>query len=356
MLRKIFNSAALPSYVPQNPTVLVSAVGNDKDRGDSHGYVGLGKIVAEKLGGTYHYIDDDVLRIDYPHITRSEAARAEYLREYGWPDIIFSHDPNHLFPTTDPNAVFPHINLFNERSKDGKKTYVVNNINEALARIYAGRFDLVPHHITPALLREHGQIFEQAYTDIQGPIITVMMADHNSYGLAEKLLPKLKSLPESTVFVCGGRRTDSDSYTEMMASLFSTARDLGLDKQVKILGYDFQKGRKDGAYNPYLGLIDRSEHIILYGDSKSILSETLSRGRALYVYNFCKFDMPASLLRSGAVRNFDKVARHEPLTSPPVNVKNTTEHVANKIVGQYCKHLRREMGFWRGLGAYVLQG
>lgn len=339
MLRSLFNAAARPLYVPEKPVVLVNTAADDCSRGDSHAYMGIAKIVTEKLGGEYRLVTNDMLKTDYPALAPAEAINF-YYRDHGIPDIIFSR-LHYLH--YDPDVI-------GEKAKK-TKPYVITAMNEDLSRQSRFSARLVAHHLTPSLLTVEGKKLAQAYPDMKSPLITVMMADSEYYGLAQTLIPRLKDLPEATIFVCSGRRTDSSTLTVVMGTLESELDKAGRRDDINLLHYDFRANRNTGTLNPYIGLIDRSDHIIVCGDSYSIVSESLSKQQAIYMHRVnTYFTDYLPLVKKGLVKSFDDASG---LSKTPVHVPNPTEKSANSVISGYKSYRCAQMGLLRGLGAYI---
>lgn len=341
MLRSIFNASARPSYWPEKPVVLVNTAGDDCNRGDSHAYMGIAKIVTQKLGGEYHLVTNDTLNTNYPGIAHAEATNF-YYRDHGVPDIIFSR-MHYLY--YDPDVIGAGAKI---------KPYVITGINEDLSRRTRFSAMLVAHHLTPTLLASEGTKLVDAYPEIKSPLVTVMMADSDYYGLAQNLIPRMKDMPEATIFVCTGRRTDSSTLNVVLGSLETELDKAGRSDDINILHYDFHANRNTGAFNPYIGLIDRSDHIVVCGDSYSIISETLSKQQAVYMNRLnTYFTDYLPLAKRGMVIDFNESSRDQPLIKTPVRVPNPTEKTANRVISGFNFHRCCQMGVLRGMLAYT---
>lgn len=345
-LKSHFNHAARASYLPEHPKILVNTVGDDCNRGDSHAYIGIAKIIAHKLGGDYQLITEGTLRVAYPGLPPAESINL-YYRDTGVPDIIFSRMHHCHYK--------PEIIAGDAPKQKLTKPYVISEINEDLSKRTRFSSSLVSHHITPALLVEHGEKLLETYPGIKSNLITVMMADAEYFGLAENLFSRLKDVKDASIFVCSGRRTDSGSLNLMMDSLRYELDQSGRENEINLLHYDFRGNLNSDAFNPYIGLIDKSDHIIICGDSYSIVSETLCKQQAVYMSGHNMFFMDyMPLMKDGLVKIFNTANKHEALVKTPINVPNTTEATANRVISGYKRHLCLNMGLWRGLGAYLM--
>lgn len=341
MLRKIFNRAARPPYLPAKPVILVSTLGDDKTRGDSHGYIGIGKNVAEKLGGEYHYIDEEILAALYPKISDEDDALSAHLDRIGTPDIVFARKFRRWHNGKSINGKY-------------KLPFIVNDVNEDLS---SGRFALkgvVAHHITPEISRTEGQKFSAAYPDLPRPLVAVIMADLNFFGLAECLIPKLKSFPETSIFVCSSRRTGNRAYKDMINTLTSAIAESGAAGRIRLHGYNFKGGQENKSFNPYIGLLHQADHIVMCGSSQSILSEALSSGKSVHLYRSSQ--ETGDLHKKNLVKVFNPLAAHQPLESHPIPPVNLTANVAENIISLYRHSLQKELGPLRRVAAYLMDG
>lgn len=339
MLKTIFNKAAKPSYLPEKPIVLVSTLHDDKNRGDSHGYIGIGKMIAEKLGGAYHYVDETVLQERYADGTDWEKGLYNFVEEFGTPDIFFCR---YIFPA-----------IWSVANEMGKRSFVISEINDNLTPYFSPLRKIVAHHLTPSLLQEEGKKFDAAYPDLPRPLVAVMMANHSTQSLPEILTSRLQTTGPSTIFVCSGRRTSTDSYNDMIGRLKSSAEENGVS-QSQVVGYNFEKDYYDNVYNPYMGLLDRADHIVVCGDSMSIVSEALATGKSVHLCN--NHDGYKSLERKGYISFFNETARNTPLETTAMPPLNRTAHIADRIIRQYRRAQQRKLGFIGAVGAYLRDG
>lgn len=345
MLRKIFNRAARPPYLPAKPVILVSTLGDDKTRGDSHGYIGIGKNVAEKLGGEYHYIDEETLAALYPKISDEDDALSAHLDKIGTPDIVFARKFRRWHNGKIINGKY-------------KIPFIVNDVNEDLS---AGRFALkgiVAHHITPEISRAEGQKFSAAYPDLPRPLVAVIMTDTKFSGLAELLIPKLKDFPEAGILVCSSRRTTNRSYENMMDTLASAIAESGATGRIRLRGYNFNDEQINKSFNPYIGLLNQADHIVICGSSQSILSEALSSGKSVHLYSSCRKEggLYIQLRQKNLLKVFNSYAAHQPLESHPIPPVNLTANVAENIISLYRHSLQKKLGPLRRVAAYLMDG
>lgn len=343
MLRTLFNKAARPPYLPEKPTVLVSTMGDDKTRGDSHGYIGLGKAMAAKLGGVYHYVDEDVLKTDYPDQNERDAFQL-YFQDKGAPDIVFARNHSWQAPLSahDPAS----------------RPFVIHDYNEDIASRFAGKDamdeELVAHHLTSTSLRQEGQRFRSAHPDLKGSLIAVMVADYSSYGLAAALLPRLSSFPQATLFLCSSRRVSTPSYNDTLSSLHKAIFASGMQNRIHVTGYDFERGQKKNLYNPYIGLLSQADHIVICGTSQSIVSEALSTGKSVHLYqDFNRYDCLES---KGYVSVFNAASGTVPLQTKTLAPLNQTEKIADRLIAKYRRAEQKKLGLFGRACAYMMDG
>lgn len=279
----------------------------------------------------------------YPEIKDDyRAALAAHLEKIGTPDIVFSRYRQDWASGDDPDKIYT-------------RPFIIDDINENLGPWRASKREMVAHHLTPEIYKAEGVKFTAAYPDLPRQLIAVMMADDTSFGFSQILAARIKNFPQSTVFVCSGRRTSKGGYNEMISSLAKAFDHRGLKNRVRLLGYDFNSGWKNKAYNPYIGLLGQSDHIIVCGSSLSIVSESVSTGKAVHVFSGnLQHDYKRSL-KQGLVVAFNNAAE-TPIYSPAIPAVNTTEQTAEKIVHKYRRRQQRALGFWGFIGAYMMDG
>jgi mitochondrial fission protein ELM1 len=181
------------------------------------------------------------------------------------------------------------------------------------------------------------------------------MADSEYAGIASQVVSRLRNETEASIFVCTGRRTDTSTLKLMMMNLETELDKAGRSDDINLLQYDFRENRNTDTFNPYIGLIDRSDHIVVCGDSYSIVSEALSKQKAIYMNSSRHyFEDYMPLIKRGLVKDFNEINLDEPFIKTPVHVTNPTERSANRIISRYKRHCCTQMGFWRGMAAYTL--
>ncbi len=318
-------------YNGSRPFVLVDIGRDDPGRGDTHGYLGIAKRVAEKTGADFLFIDHLTLESMYPAPPTRDLKLAQLFTEKGYPDILFSR---RMTPET------------RSRLSDNAKGLIIQSVNETLP----GELDIgsrltyseiVPHHLTPELLAYEGHKFATEYEDLPRPFIGVLMADpqkDEAENLA-KHLASLKTLQDgATVFVCTCHRTAKGNYKRFSRKLRNEAARLGAD--VKIIEFDYKTTEKyfglENTWNPYIGLIDQADHLIVSGTSLSITSEALASGRA--IYSTTGYFSPR-LEEDGYVLDIFDVSAKGSLVTIEIPPLDMASECADKIIETHLAHV-----------------
>lgn len=298
--------------------VMVYIGEDDPTRGDSHGFKGIGQRMAQKLNGRFHYLEDRHLNTLYPGL-RKDRGLKRYLEEHGKPDIVFTRSSYaHRMMT----RITPLM--------------MIDLVNEHISSALLQDDTLVAHHLTPEIFDAEGKKFRENYPDIKSPILAVMMVHiWDTPEFAEKIVSKCAQHEEPlTVFICSSRRTESPHYTALKQEIEERARKKGLEGRLFIEGYNFaEEGRKENTFNPYIGLIQEAEHILVAGESVSMVSEPLAAGKRVMVHGAnTEF---TQLKRKGLVIDFSDCAADTRFETPRVEPVNVTEDVADRLVDRF---------------------
>ena len=312
------------------PVVLVSVLNDDKTRGDAAGWKGLGQSMANMLDTRCMYIDDDVLEALYPEFSGAGTSflYRKFITEFGHQDIIIGR--------LAPDA-FTGMSLYDDH------TMHVSRINESLSSNYLREPELVSHHLTPEILDEAGEMFDQNYPDIKKPLITVFLSVQGPESIedfTEKMTDILQNYKQGTIFFCGSRRTYAEDQIFAVDGLNQKLAESGLDQKFDIINWEFDRQ----GYNPYKGLIARSDHFVLWGSSQSLLSEPLVTGRTVHTYN--NGDNKQSLTSRGYVfdlMNIPEGQGFQTLKQKPLNI---TDQLAEKILEEFNKNRRNELRYY----------
>jgi len=298
---------------------------DDPHRGDSHGASGLARVVADMLDGTYIYVDQSMIDACFKG-EPSEKLR-KYIEKVGSPDIVFGKYARDLCHVTSKPPVL-----------------IEDDINEALSQWGSHEYEeLLCHHLTNELLEDRAREFEIRYPEIKGPLAAVFMGgfdfeDSNMVSLAASKLAEIATLyPEITLFVCPSLRT-GENHGRFMKDLedavwpSSAVKPMHYvtgESNVRLLTQDYEAAISN--YNPYLGLLGKADHIVLLGDSGSIISESLFTGKNIFVAG--DNDCP-ELKKNGYIVDLMEIGdgQFPTVSMPPLNV---TRDVAKKIVESY---------------------
>lgn len=149
-----------PVFNGARPSVVVDcADGDDQNRGDIHGRIGLARHVAEILGAEYKEITLD--QCPDGSLTYLQALMA---REDA-PDFVFTRQ----FIYCDDFAVWHK-----------SAGLVVSSYNECVANTipfdHPLKRELVPHHLDSHVVARQTEIFAQEYAELPRPLVGIMMA------------------------------------------------------------------------------------------------------------------------------------------------------------------------------------
>ncbi|MDE1153810.1 MAG: ELM1/GtrOC1 family putative glycosyltransferase [Micavibrio sp.] len=273
-----FNVNAAPPYNNgAKPLVLVDIAHDEPGRGDTHGYIGIARRVAQETNAEFMYVDNHVLEDMYPQLRDREERLLQLFEDKGCPDFLFSR----------------WLGFRVHQALEEKGTgVVISNINEQLAdslgmphRKYPQ--EIVPHHLSPEELQYQGQRFAEEYQELPRPFIGVNLVSMNEGGtasLAERLAALKNAYPEATFFICSCHRTDERAQRHFMKMLREGLQ--GSEDKFPVVEFDYkaqmaQQGQHN-FWNPYVGLIDQADHLIVAGTSMSMISEPLVAGRTVH--------------------------------------------------------------------------
>lgn len=326
------------AYNGKRPFVLVDISDDEPSRGDVHGFVGLAKRVAEKAGAEYLQLDNATMEQMFPDIPSLAGdpgghKRVERFRrlfnEKGCPDFYFS--------TKNNTGV---LDILNSRASG----VAVRAINESIAphlrdHGILGENDVpnifVPHHLTPAVLSFEGRKFAAEFAEMPRPFIGILAAtiSYSNLSLAERIGGLQESYPEATVFVCSSRRAQSADVARFSRELEESLT--GGKFHVVTFDYCLQM-QNEGAgnfWNPYIGLLDQADHLIMTGDSYSIHSEVMATGKTLHIDNayFCHNGPPR-------FKKLETYRKGEPLNTEHTTPLDVTDNLADAIIRLHRKN------------------
>ncbi len=327
-LSDIFGSKKKP------PMIVVSIDNDNPARGDTHGYIGMAKRIASMTGGKFFFLDDKALEDMYPHIwqypdeeyecRKNDERLKQFFEDHGAPDYLFSRQTS----------------LFMQKYLEQKgKGVIISAYNEHVSEnlgFMLGLGKMVPHHLTPEILAHEGYKFATEYQELPRPFIGVVIA--NLYGDQGKLARKLgdlqKAYKEATIFVTSCHRTGEEEYTDFMGCLRAYLK--ASEGRVKLVDYNYKFHEThegmDQRWNPYAGILHQSDHLILAGESHSMVSEMLSTGKIVHK---AQNILPK---REPFIKNLFDYAAGAPLETPRDTAPDATEVCARKIIGKHDRH------------------
>lgn len=304
------------SSIPLRPrkTVVVVNVNDDQiGRGDTSGRIGIGQALARLTKGTYLYANDDTLRNRFPAITSYQSRLHALITPHGKANFVIGR-------SIPPDLTAPHCQTTNE-------------INETLSNIWLKDQQLVAHNLTPAILADGAQAFKEQHPDIKGPLIAVLMA---SCSFDEKFCKKLADVAaahgEATIFLCGCRRTSDETIDKTQKKIVNA---LGWmhKKSVTVHAYKY---RENDPTNPYRGLIALADHFVVWGESQSLRSEALVRGKKIHLY---KAHDSGELVQRELAHDFEQHPPGKPLVSAEITPLDVTDQVACALLEHKKKNI-----------------
>lgn len=323
---KTFNKAALQKYNGEKALVVVDSFSDDPDRGDTHGHAGIARRIAEKTGGEFVHLDFHSLEALYPHVGGKKDPRQDhnerllkFFDDKGYPDFyITCHLAPEIKKRLNKNAAGVIVHNFNENILDELGVHALPEV--------------VPHHLTPALLQHEGQKFATEYEELPRPFIVVNTATlyNGNTPFAGKLASLKDVYPQATFFVLSCHRVHPAYLEQFVGTL-----EKGLDdkKNFPVVPFDFVLQTcaygKEGVWNPYVGALDQADHIIIEGESCSMVSEALMKGKAIYVE---RRDLYEELAARHIVRDIYAHKPGAPLSSPAIAPVDATGMAARGLM------------------------
>ena len=323
--------------MPTHP-LIYAVIGDDEPtRGDCRAIQGVASAVAAKTNGSLRTINFKEMKSvsGADHITDHKRCLEELMKKDGIPDIVIgvrnSHDPNRDV-----------IDVISKMDNPGQ-TLVVTGNSPKLSGHYTGYDELVPHHLTPENLAREGQKFSETYGDrIDGDLVAVMLTSHEQDNMIRKIAETARHTGDRsnpvTLFLCGCKRT-SESFLEGFRNIIEQSSS-GQDQssQLNIITYHMS----DTADNPYIGLLDQADHIVVSGKSSSIVCEGLATGKSVFTTDDsheCEAGIGMKKFRSkGFVKSFGGWDSDKGFKTEKIDPINATQDVADGIIDDF-KHM-----------------
>ena len=297
---------------------MVNIAHDDETRGDVAGWRGLAHEVSQKLGGTVIEASKAKLKEAFP----DQWDKVSY-------DVLLAQ---FLKAASPPSWVFGHKceKTLNEIGQNPEDVHWVWEVNEWLSEHHLGEKTLVSHNLTQEQLATEGEVFDKRHPFIKKPIIAVMIVSVQDPELrkafAERIVSVMANYPEASIYLCGSRRTWEKPQAELIKEIGQEIERQNLGNKLDLYSHEFSY---KAPYNPYLGLIARAKHFVIYGDSQSMLSECLFSGKTVYVYDF---EEPHKLVRQKLVAMFNNLTGKSITTAREFTPVNFTERLARKLV------------------------
>ncbi len=249
--------------------LVVAYIGQDDPlRGDSKGAIGVAQNAARMLNGRYDYVDALSLSQRFNQFSGYDAQLSAYAQQIKRADIVIGHQSWLLCD----QLVTPPV-VQEDRWNEKYSEYRTNNTQ-----------GLVAHDLTDAALQYAGREFQSAVKNIKGDLVAVFMGGVTSCdqdAIAHKLAAMAATGGRDTTFyLCPSRRTGY-LHARLKSNLETLAKYTPVKLQV--MGDDYPL--LVNGYNPYMGLLDHADHLVLIGESGSMISEALYTKKPLYLTN-----------------------------------------------------------------------
>ncbi len=319
------------SVVKEHKEPLVIAwVGRDTPlRGDSQMAIGLAKLCAEMTGGRYVYVDELMLKENFPKAKDYAEMESLAAKKFGTPDILIGNS----------EAAIACSAYFK-----GGPQIECTHIGETISRRYC-QHGMVPHNVNDKVLAEEKQKFQAHYPQIKGPLVAVMVASYQC--MQTDMIRDLQRIAENyddiTFVFCPNRRAKTDARdlaSQMrydLKTVFSDntlkgyVRHLMKSTKARIIDVDYKQ--IENGYNPYLGLLASADHIIVSGHSYSMVSDALYMGKTVYI-DWHREDYDKLIEDKHIVMAYE-LKKHQTFPTVSKPRLDATRDVASYIASQY---------------------
>ncbi len=312
-----------------NPLIAIIQAWRDRPlRGDLQAGRALAAGLAKELNGTTVYLDPNTLNTLYPETPFYEDQVNQYLED---------HRPAITMVSLD--AVGQGLELNTE------DTFSISLSCENLARTYARsagyKNEIVPHNLTPELFHSEGKKLIDAYPEIRHPLIAVMTTDlDDMHELADELYQRCCEMPEATIFVCTGPRTQGSSYKELAEVYCKRLNATGSQQNINFITYDLNEENLSPPPkpNPYAGLIDQADHIVVAGISMSTISEVLAAGKTPHLYESRSDEKKCGILQRLGLVKFIDPKNPKGFETENIEPINLTQTILNGIAAHFRRY------------------
>ena len=247
------------------------------------------------------------------------------------PDILISCGKRSiyasLFIKKKSNSPIFSIHIQNPKINTNNFDIVVAPSHDKVVGNNVITTDLAINHITPKLLEKHAEEMKDSFGSIQKPICTVFIGgksrnykfhQSNVIELA-KTLDKVMNNNNVQMFIVFSRRTDE------------------FIKEYLKKKYLNQNIVWEGKENPYLALMHYSKYLICTSDSVSIISESVSAKKPVFIYKLPsskRYNRIESFLSTLVKKNYVKILTDK-LEDYSNSYTNETMEVARTINESY---------------------
>ena len=247
------------------------------------------------------------------------------------PEIIISCGKRSIYASLHlkkslKNKVFS-IHIQDPKINPDKFDLVITPVHDNLNGKNVIKTDLAINHINQKLLSKEAELYTNQFSEIQKPICTIFLGGKSrNYRFDVSVIKQLadqidKILKNNDIrlFILFSRRTDR--------FIIEYLNDRFLDQNIIW----------NGEGNPYLALMRYSKYLICTSDSVSIISESISSSKPVYI-----FKLP-SLKKNNRIEKFIKMILHknyarllgEKLEDFTNSYENETFQVARMIEERY---------------------
>lgn len=204
--------------------------------------------------------------------------------------------------------------------------------------------NLAPHHLSVEELAEEAARFRQALKGDGKPLIAIVLGqDYISKDAMAGLSAIANQFPDARFVVSTSPRT----YLDILPDLREFRSFLNEEQQKQFVFYDFHAG--DKTANPYKALLTLADHMIIIGQSESMVSERLFAGRTVhYGYGYgpsvTKRLYGEALTSSGKVKFFPHDGA---LSSEQFTPIDSTRMVVDNLIASLDARMHAEAQPWR---------
>lgn len=258
-------------------------------------------------------------------------ANQHMFQTYGFPDIMLTD------ASASPYGDFSLIKPASERLLFPASTFVEASMQYLNWGKYSqkGKQNLVPHHMTQEILDKEAEKLRSTLP-IGKPLIAIVIGsprDETLEAFGKKLEIIQQQHPDALLYFSSCHRTDTESFIKFCASINHP------DKRV----FDWHSDAS--ANNPYKGFLKAADHMIVVGESHSMVSERLYAGRAAHIYYepyMGGYEATYySFQEDGHVINLKTADVSAGLITPSFEPVDVTRDIADALKTEFLQHQSR---------------